>query len=478
MHVVELLKDFALNGPYNDWHKAQFDWKASVTSQPNVYEQAKRHLERFFNATMDEVRLFEASTYVSTVLELTDVEDYDHFRQGVLRREVSGEIAYQKQRDHSGHTLYNYLLGWFFYAKSRVVQDEFKRAIDRRKITIDDQNYIFADLWAYVSLLHDIGYLFEGNLAPLSSKVQDDQVRLGADVAQEYFDHRFWTALDLAGVDDKNTALRLSKVSIPQLESRSMAGLAFSLRSLGNLDELRQELNDVKILQLLPPIANEDGLAQDAFELWRQNYEFYGAKSMLARIDYLEHSFLDLMRHGFANTGIRVLDHGVCSGLMLLLASTFYFRVAFGKHTKTEPSNERRKRAWKKLNKNSSQHGYQPEFWWQATIWASAATAVHNVAQSRPSVRIRKPHPGPLSINEDPLAYLGILVDILQEWDRNNVARTSPVTGDSPLQGIDVTADLKGDKLSLDFGPERNGKVAKELNWALKDWNLIVEIEK
>jgi hypothetical protein len=477
MHVVKLLKEFALTGAYNDWHKARFDRRAKETGQPNDYELAQRHLTRFFDATMDEVRLIEASAYASMVLALTDVEDYDHFRRGVLRREVSRDIAYQKQRDHSGHTLYNYLLGWFLYSNSTVVKNQLHEAFRCREITREEPDYVFADVWAYVSLLHDIGYLFEGNLAPLSSKIQDEQIRIGAEVSQEYFDHRFWTELGLAAVDDKHTALELSAVSIPQLESRSMTGLASSLRSLGELDGLRHELGHVEKLSK-PPITNEAGLARDAFELWKQNYSFYGADSMRVRIDYLEHSFLDLMENGFAGTGVRDLDHGVCSGLLLLLAATFYFRVAFGKHTKTEPGKERSKRAWKRLNENSRQHGYQPEFWWQATVWASAATALHNIAQSRPSDRIRKPHPGPLSISEEPLAYLGILVDILQEWDRNYVARVSPFIGVGPLQGIDVAAKVTKGRLWLDFGSERNGKVAKELDWALKDWGSIVEVQK
>ena len=399
------------------------------------------------------------SAYVSMVLALTDVEDYDHFRRGVLRREVSGEVAYQKQRDHSAHTLNNYLLSWFFYSYSTIVKDSLHGAFDRRKITRGDFDYVFADVWAYVSLLHDVGYLFEGNLAPLNSKIQDDQIRIGAEVSQEYFDHRFWSELELAGVDDKNAALELSGASIPQLELRSMTGLAFSLRSLGDLEGLRNELSREKTLNQ-PPITNEDGLARDAFALWKQNYEFYGADSMLPRIDYLERSFLDLMQNGFAGTGIRVLDHGICSGLLLLLAATYYFRVAFGKHTKTQPSQERKERAWMKLTVNSNQHGYTPEFWWQATVWASAATAMHNVAQSKHSERIKQTHPGPMSISEEPLAYLGILVDILQEWDRNYVARASPLTGLAPLQGIDVEAETTGGKLRLDFGSgaQREGR--------------------
>jgi len=98
-NIVEALKSFAFDGdgPYRPWHMLRLK---------DRNEAAEKHLERFFDATMDEVRLWHASQYGCEVLALTHLPDYDHFRRGSMRREVSGEIAYPKHRDHSGHTLY------------------------------------------------------------------------------------------------------------------------------------------------------------------------------------------------------------------------------------------------------------------------------------------------------------------------------------------------------------------------------------
>ena len=61
-------------------------------------------LEKCLFATLDEVRLYAADKYAKGVLRLTDLEDAAHFRQGVLRRESSRDVSYDKQRDHAAHT--------------------------------------------------------------------------------------------------------------------------------------------------------------------------------------------------------------------------------------------------------------------------------------------------------------------------------------------------------------------------------------
>ena len=71
-------------------------------------------LNRFLSSTMDEARLRFADRYAAGVLERYDLEDWVHFRHGVHRREVTGEISFDSQRDHSAHTLNNYLLGAHF----------------------------------------------------------------------------------------------------------------------------------------------------------------------------------------------------------------------------------------------------------------------------------------------------------------------------------------------------------------------------
>jgi len=145
--------------------------------------------------------------------------------------------------------------------------------------------------------------------------------------------------------------------------------------------------------------------------------------------------------------------------------------------TANEPSDKRKKRAWETIKKECEANDYEPEWWWQATVWATGATAIHNVAQMDPVERLRTAHPGPLSIREDPLAYLGILVDVLQEWDRHTVAGLSPVTGIRPLQGIDVSVEIPKDLIHLVYDTaHRAGKVKKTLDMALQDWKNLVDI--
>src|ERR1700730_1626740 len=98
---------------------------ATLSSQSEFKEFHSRcdvkftnHLERFLTATMDEVRLTTSNRAVLEVLKTIGLADFAQFREAVLRRELSGTIAYEKQRDHSSHTLYNYLLGWYFFAHS------------------------------------------------------------------------------------------------------------------------------------------------------------------------------------------------------------------------------------------------------------------------------------------------------------------------------------------------------------------------
>lgn len=71
-------------------------------------------LQKFLRSSMDEVRLKHARRFSQVTMEIYDVADADHFRQGLLRREAGQSMAYPAQRDHSAHTVNNWLLGWFF----------------------------------------------------------------------------------------------------------------------------------------------------------------------------------------------------------------------------------------------------------------------------------------------------------------------------------------------------------------------------
>ena len=445
-------------------------------------------LRNFLNASLDEVRLHHADSYANLVLKLTDLEDARHFRQGVLRREASGDIEYQKQRDHAAHTLHNYLLGWYIYEKNDVLRDELWRAMDLRFPPIKThgsyhQAKRFGDLWPYVSLLHDVGYLFEGGLEALRVGSHSDRVQRGAEIAEEYFRNRFWVETPLAAATERDRVRHWTGITEPVFAPYTVTAVGDSLRSLGNLTTLwgcvRAEL---KTRQMeTKQIADVDFKGQgDAFNVWRQHYRVYSPK-MEKRVTQMQTAFYAMIWDGLPGVGVRVLDHGVTGGLLLLLYATYYFQMHYGIVGKAKDPNcdPEIRDLENRIADRIKALGvvYNAYWWWTSAVWATAATALHNIQQQDP------PWPGcqdkiePLAIKEDPLAYLGILVDVLQEWDRYTVSRTSIFTGKLPLQAKDVKLWTSKGLIHIDYGDSKRAKkVTESLTTALKDWKKIVAI--
>lgn len=447
------------------------------------------NIRKFLFSTMDEVRLRYARTCTKEILKITDIEDADHFRQGLLRREISRDIAYAKQRDHSAHTLHNYLMGWYLFEKCPLI----KRKIDAHFLQRDwpnDDGLYFMNLWPYVSLLHDVGYLFEGAIGPLSNEIQSKQVSIGAEVAHDYFNHRFWIINNSDSIYDRSRIRELANVTELDFSNHSMAAVSDALRSVGDLEQLRKAANRERAANEKPlhepnHLGARNGLPGDAFDLWQRHYEYYGLPSMAHRIKTVRVVFDSLMREGLGDTGIRILDHGVCGGLLLLLYSTFYFRVYFGLGDEA-PTDAGDRQIWQRFRDAGLIHPPEPFqepsthalWWWTGVVWATAATCLHNVQQLSGKgpqyASIQK-----LSLDEDPLAYLGILVDGIQEWDRYSVSREAVISGTLPLQGVDVKLGVTNGIVSIDYcNPDRAQRVTKALNDSLSDeWTQLVSIK-
>jgi hypothetical protein len=120
---------------------------------------------------------------------------------------------------------------------------------------------------------------------------------------------------------------------------------------------------------------------------------------------------------------------------------------------------------------------YAPGLWWVGLVWATAATSLHNVSQ------LNCPWPGceeelePLKLDEDPLTFLGILVDIVQEWDRNNVFKETVITRHLPIQGTDIEIAARHGRIELNYGDSaRSQNIEKDLNQSLYDWEDVLKI--
>jgi len=84
-----------------------------------------------------------------------NLDDADHFLQGLLRREVTGKSLTLAHRDHQC----SYLVQLFFWAgcctlDQPVYEKKLARHLPFGKI--DDHYAAFRDSWPFVSILHDV----------------------------------------------------------------------------------------------------------------------------------------------------------------------------------------------------------------------------------------------------------------------------------------------------------------------------------
>jgi hypothetical protein len=84
-----------------------------------------------------------------------------------------------------------------------------------------------------------------------------------------------------------------------------------------------------------------------------------------------------------------------------------------------------------------------------------------------------------LRLEEDPIAYLGVMVDGLQDWDRYAVRRGAAfgTSAQLPLQGSDVQVDATGDRLEFRIPNARLvTKLVEAFDIALEDWRQLLSI--
>lgn len=439
-------------------------------------------LRNALKTATDEDRLHYAEEYGEQILRLTDNADAVYFRKCVLRKETAAFIRYQKQRDHSVHTLHNYLLGLYFFDNSLELRSQLHAAMRARKTTANNPEELrkrFAEVWCYTSLLHDVGYLFEGTTSEGDTlDLMDEMVRNGRDSCLDYFNDVFWRDLGFRDADRRQIAQALIRNKLePGEGTGGPSTIVYFLRNLGPWDVLARDLKEGEKLAKKVPGT----LSSDAFQLWRLHYRQYNQPKMAKRFDVLEDTLYDLFENGIPEERIpRHLDHGLCGALMLLKYSTWWFRAfltaKYAVDAVPPPSPSEAEVIG--LITKTTKHEYNAAHWWSSILWATAAIAIHNLQQHPKYL----PHHSKLSIAEDPLAYLGILVDILQEWDRHSVRRLPSISSDKRCinsRDIDIGVDPNG-IIRIEYGCrdnsaiKREAKMISDLNAALKDWKNIV----
>ncbi len=455
-------------------------WGDFRAHHKNCGNEFEADLERFLASTMDEVRTATSNRVARAILNLLEIKDFGLFRKSVLRRELTGTIAYPRQRDHSSHTLNNYLLGWYFYRNCAPINGAFAIEFLKRGVGAKSHSFPFSAsseyfgcLWQYTSLLHDIGYMFEGGLPSTGFRSSNEQAAIGAQTARDYFNREIWldSNLDLAPLRQKLFELLGADLSPPAFDRvDSLADIAENLRHVGSLDALGQAVAEEldKTYKLAVRKPEFDQFSCDAFELWSHHYDKFDMQPMAQRTRSMRKIFSGLMSEGLPRADVRLLDHGVCSGLLLLLAATYDYRIYACARQHTKAALAQRYLAGETWN---------CAFWWTGIVWATAATAVHNIQQLSHAGALDSAWPGLLPLDEDPLAYLGVLVDIIQEWDRYSVFKA---LDSEPIQGTEVELGSKAGKILVHFvgssGPSHAKKLRSNLDEALSDWATVLEI--
>lgn len=418
---------------------------------------------KFLHSTMDETRLAHSRTAADAVLWISHLDDASYFRDAVLRRELLRHVSYQKHRDHSAHTLNNYLLGWYIFDHSAIIRDEFARvALLRQEERADD---LFFHIWPHVSLLHDVGYVFEGSSDSQSSDYHSDHTAAGARVIKDFFDHAFWVEIGLSPMD-RDAARTIIGDTEVRFASGNLNDLARDLRRLSDITDL---------------IPDDIGKTSDAFLLWERHFRSFGMTEMADRIRVTQFLFERCYIDGLGQSGLRILDHGVCSGLLLLQHSTLYFKL---RRQLKKDDNEAHRDLKKRFFEQEAGEiglGYSDDssHWWKNIVWATGSCMIHNVVQMEPGqIPSRAQRVPKLSIKDDPLAFLGILVDCVQEWDRYQVERKSVWNNRLPLQGNELTIASKDGKIEITY-PDKQWatKVRDNLGIALQGWGDVLVIK-
>jgi hypothetical protein len=191
---------------------------------------------------------------------------------------------------------------------------------------------------------------------------------------------------------------------------------------------------------------------------------------MAQRVRSMRKVFNSIVDKGLPGAGVRLIDHGVAGGLIQLLASTYYYRLQSAARSPGTSGSA--------LAQRIRSNDWSPAFWWTAIVWGTAAAGLHNIQQMGAAKKLDAQWPGKLRLTDDPLAYLGIMVDIIQEWNRYSVFKK---LDSEPIQGIEVELGVKKRKVFLRFkepnGVKRARKVRDELDQALAGWKNLLDVQ-
>jgi len=317
-------------------------------------------IQSFLSATTDSVRLVRASRASRKILQEYDMEELEDLRASVQASELLRVIPYAKQTDHSAHTLYLFLLGIYLFFASAPLRAGLAKFFHKKDNSAElVETFLFQ--WVFVSLLHDIGYIFQGRARS-----------------------------EIRAVDRMFRA-----ASITRLLGQVTRGVRRSvINEISNVGirpfEAIQNPEDMLTTLRTMPWGKRAGMHDDIFESFRT---WGPSDQKLSSYDLEDYSYR-VASTGYDGFSEGMVDHAVASGLFLFRYSTFWYWLA---------------------SANSFEEAFQPfqdNYSIRDVASACFAAAAHNV------IEVHAKDVGLIECEPNPLIYLGILCDELQKWDR------------------------------------------------------------
>jgi hypothetical protein len=367
-------------------------------------------IEQFLDATTDAVRLVRASRASSAILDEFDLSELEELRSTIQASELLRIIPYPRQTDHSAHTLYLYLLGiYLFFACEplRVGIAKFLKKKDKSPKLLEQ----FLFQWLFISLLHDIGYIFQGRsnyeIRAIDRMFRPPKVKL------------------LMDSDDEGL-------------KESVSGQIIAMR-IQTLEASRNPEDMLAILRYIPW-----GGPDDVFT----SFSTYGPQDQQITASMLEDYAYQVASSGYDGFSEGTVDHAVASGLFLFRYSTFWYWLA-------------RNNGFRGPFAIFRGNGYSQE----DVAAACFAAAAHNL------IGFYGEKYGPLEFEKNPMLYLGVLCDELQKWDRFPAGERHLIDLNSfekyctDSERINVVGQWEGNNVVFHFAED---ELAKKVEKALK----------
>ena len=448
-----------------------------------------RELRKFLSSSLTEVRSRSARRLITSLWTthgfLNFIPLIDH-----LSSLEQDRAFYKYYRDHLNHEVLLFLLGAYIYFNSppfrQSIDHEIRETYAGLPVNLSDEavekEFLFR--WKLISTFHDVGYLFEVDPAKddAQGRIRTKEELLGKSfrvvdkVRRAFLFDYFMQYVRVPDADKWNERLQRAATTEEgrRLARQRKAAMIREARRLAQYFGARTDKYGPEITRESDLFELRTGDQRDAFDLM----------SLHIASPYIGQQFLrnyfDLCRNYdvYDQSGKKqrgpFLDHGIMSALILLKSADiqrFYLKQLFDRYVFNQPhlpgELQMHPRLMSLLNDAKMGDRLNAAHFFVRFSHVAGAIALHNVSprmyrreqcqdfdakHNRTGERLEDAfHTEPLGaagryaigLEENPLAYLTTLADMLQDWDRHSFRRISfGETSRDPLASSEVVIDF------------------------------------